>query len=323
MTAGGEVFLVQPIHPAGVARLRAAGLAVRRASAADTATVAAEIGDARVAVTRNAGLAAAAMAAAPALRLVVVHGVGHDRVDLAEATARGIAVCNTPAANARSVAEHAIATTLALARRLREADALVRAGRFEERYRLRIDDLRGKTLGLVGAGRIGLATAALARGFRMRVLAYSPSVAPARLARRGIEPSADLGRLLEAADVVSLHARLRPETRGLIGAAELARMRPTALLVNTARGALVDEAALVAALARRQIAGAALDVFASEPVPADHPLLALDNVLLTPHVAGASEQALAATAEAVAAAILRAERGRRPAHLLNPAAWRR
>jgi D-3-phosphoglycerate dehydrogenase len=312
-----EVFLVQPIHAAGVDRLRKAGLAVRQASATDMATVAAEIGPAQVAVTRNAGLSAAAIDAAPALRLIVIHGVGHDRVDLARAVTRGIVACNTPADNARSVAEHAVALMLALARQLRPADALVRAGRFEAKYGLRVEDLRGKTLGIVGCGRVGLETAALARAaFRMRVLGYSPSADPAALARRRIEPCSDLARLLEESDVVSLHARLRPETRGLIGRAELARMRPGAWLVNTARGALVDEAALLDALASRRIAGAALDVFATEPLPASHPLLALDNVLLSPHIAGSSDQALSATASQVARVILGFLRGRTPPNLL-------
>ena len=210
---------------------------------------------------------------------------------------------------------------LALARQLRAADALVRAGRFEAKYGLRIEDLRGKTLGLVGCGRVGLATAALARAaFRMRVLGYSPSADPAALARRRIEPCPDLGRLLEEADVVSLHGRLRPETRGLIGRAELARMRPGAWLVNTARGALVDEAALLDALASRRIAGAALDVFATEPLPAGHPLLALDNVVLSPHIAGSSEQALAATAGQVARVILGFLRGRTPPNRITATA---
>jgi D-3-phosphoglycerate dehydrogenase / 2-oxoglutarate reductase len=313
-----EVFLVQPIHAAGVDRLRGAGLAVRQGSAADMATVAAEIGPAQVVVTRNAGLSAVAIDAAPGLRLIVVHGVGHDRVDVARAAARGIVVCNTPADNARSVAEHALALMLALARQLRPADLLVRTGRFETRYGLRVEDLRGKTLGIVGCGRVGLETAALARAaFRMRVLGFSPSADPAALARRRIEPCPDLGRLLDQADVVSIHARLRPETRGLIGRAELARMRPGAWLVNTARGALVDESALVDALASRRIAGAALDVFATEPVPAGHPLLALDNVLLSPHIAGSSEQALAATAAQVARVILGFLRGRTPPNLIR------
>jgi D-3-phosphoglycerate dehydrogenase / 2-oxoglutarate reductase len=314
-----EVFLVQPIHESGIERLRSVGIAVRQATAPEMQTVAEEIGAAQAAVTRNAGLDATAMDAAPALRLVVVHGVGYDRVDVSHATTRGIVVCNTPAGNAGSVAEHTLAFMLALARQLLPADRLVRAGRFNDKYTLRIEDLAGKTLGIVGCGRVGLKTAVLARNaLRMRILGYSPRADPARLRRLRIEPCPDLERLLEAADVVSLHAALRPDTRGLLGRAQLARMHRGAWLINTARGALVDEAALVEALRTHHLAGAALDVFADEPLPAGHPLLGLDNVLLSPHIAGSSEQALAGTAGDVVRAVLRMSGGRRPVNLLNP-----
>jgi D-3-phosphoglycerate dehydrogenase len=314
-----DVFLVQPIHPAGVERMRAAGLAVRLASASDMATVTAEIGAADAVVTRNAGLSAAAIDAAPRLRLIVVHGVGHDPVDVARAAARGIVVCNTPVANAWSVAEHAIALLLALAKQTLAADGAVRAGAFDARYTLRSVELRGRTLGIVGCGRAGQATARIARaGLGMRVLGYSPSADPARLARLRLEPCARLETLLERADAVSLHVPLRPETRGLLGAAELARMRPGALLVNTARGAVVDQAALAEALRSGRLGGAGLDVFAREPVPADEPLLRLPNVVLSPHIAGASDAALERTALAVAAAVLRAARGRQPRDVVTP-----
>ena len=312
-----DVFLVQPIHGAGIARLRAAGLGVRQASRADMATVAAEVGAADAVVTRNAGLSAAAIDAAPRLKVIVVHGVGHDPVDVAYAAGKGIVVCNTPVANAWSVAEHAVALLLALAKETLAADHAVRAGAFDARYTLRLTELRGRTLGVVGCGRIGRATARIARaGLGMRVCGYSPSAEPKRLRRLGIEPCAGLGELLERADAVSLHLPLRPETRGLIGRAELGRMKPGALLVNTARGALVDHAALVEALASGRLGGAGLDVFRQEPVPADDPLLKLPNVVLSPHVAGASDHALEMTALAVAAAILQAARGRRPRHVI-------
>jgi D-3-phosphoglycerate dehydrogenase len=314
-----EVFLVQPIHPAGVERLRAAGLAVRQASGPDMAAVAAEVGQADAVVTRNAGLSRAAIDAAPRLRLIVVHGVGHDPVDVAHAAARGILVCHTPVANAWSVAEHAIALLLAVARQTLAADRAVREGAFERRYDLRLTELRGLTLGIVGCGRIGLATARIARaGLGMRVLGYSPSADPARLRRLRVEPCPDLAGLLARSDAVSLHVPLRPDTRGLLGAAELARMRPGAFLVNTARGALVDEGALVDALRAGRLGGAGLDVFVREPVPPDHPLLALPGVVLSPHVAGASEAAMARTAEAVATAVLRVAAGRRPPHPVAP-----
>jgi D-3-phosphoglycerate dehydrogenase len=314
-----DVFLVQPIHDAGVARLRAAGLGVRAASRADMATVAAEIGAADAVVTRNAGLSAAAIDAAPRLALIVVHGVGYDPVDVAHAARKGIVVCHTPVANAWSVAEHAIALLLALAKSTLAADRAVRVGAFDARYALRPVELRGRMLGIVGCGRIGRATARIARaGLGMTVCGHSPSADPAGLRRLGIEPCASLDELLARSDAVSLHLPLRAETRGLIGRAELARMKPGALLVNTARGALVDHGALVEALASGRLGGAGLDVFREEPPPPGDPLLALPNVVLSPHIAGASDRAMEATALAVAAAILTAARGRRPRHVLAP-----
>ena len=313
-----DVFLVQPIHNAGVDRLRSAGLRVRQASAEDMATVAAEIGEAEAVVTRNAGLSRMAIDAAPRLLLIVVHGVGHDPVDVPHALARGIVVCNTPVANTISVAEHAIALLLALARQTGPADRAVRDSAFERRYTLRLTELRGLTLGIVGCGQIGLATARIARlGFGMRILGYSPSVAPLRLRQRRIEPCESLGALLERADAVSLHVPLRPDTRGMIGPAELGRMKPCAFLINTARGPLVDQEALVSALRAGRPGGAGLDVFEREPVPPDHPLLELPNVVLSPHVAGASEAAMVRTADAVATAVLRMAAGRLPAHRIG------
>jgi D-3-phosphoglycerate dehydrogenase / 2-oxoglutarate reductase len=312
-----DVFLVQPIHAAGLERLRAAGLGVRQATRSDMATVAAEIGAAEAVVTRNAGLDRVAIDAAPRLKLIVVHGVGHDPVDVAHAAERGVVVCNTPVANAWSVAEHAIALLLALAKQTRAADHAVRAGAFDARYALPFMELRGRTLGVVGCGRIGCATARIARaGLGMRVCGHSPSTDPARLRRLGIEPCASLDELLERADAVSLHLPLRPETRSLIGRSALGRMKPGAFLVNTARGALVDHAALLEALAGGRLGGAGLDVFPQEPVPADDPLLSLPNVVLSPHVAGSSDRALEMTALAVAAAVLQAARGRRPRHVI-------
>ena len=281
-----DVFLVQPIHEAGVARLREAGLAVRAASRADMTTVAAEVGTADAVVTRNAGLSAAAIDAAPHLELIVVHGVGYDPVDVAHAAAKGILVCNTPVANAWSVAEHAIALLLALAKATLAADRAVRAGGFDARYTLRLTELRGRTLGIVGCGRIGRATARIARaGLGMTVCGHSPTADPARLRRVGIQPCATLDELLARSDAVSLHVPLRAETRGLIGRAELGRMKPGAFLVNTARGALVDEDAMVEALRSGQIRHAGLDVYAIEPMPEGHVLTTLENVTLSAHSA--------------------------------------
>ncbi|HET6522274.1 MAG TPA: NAD(P)-dependent oxidoreductase, partial [Geminicoccaceae bacterium] len=227
-------------------------------------------------------------------------------------------------ANAASVAEHALALMLAVAKRVVPADRAVRGGDFDYRYRAGSFELTGKTLGVVGWGRIGRRTAAMARAaFGMAVLVYSASADAAALAAEGARRVDRLAELLAAADVVSLHAPLRPDTRGLIGAAEIALMRPDAILVNTGRGAVVDEAALAAALREGRIAGAGLDVFGTEPPPPDHPLLGLPNAVLSPHMAGSSREALERTAAMVADGMVDALAGRRPEHLVNPEVWER
>jgi D-3-phosphoglycerate dehydrogenase len=319
-----RVLLVQPIDEAGVAALQARGVEVRLASRPDMATVAREIAEADGLVTRNAGLDAAAMDAAPRLRAVAVHGVGLDPIDVAHATALGIPVANTPGANARSVAEHALALMLAVARRVPAGDRAVREGRFDFKYHARLVELSGKTLGIVGCGRIGAETARMARvALGMRVVVYSPPDHPAWLRGAGVAREADLDAVLAVADVVSLHLPLTDRTRGLLDARRIARMKPTAMLVNTARGGLVDEPALVRALAEGRIAGAGLDVFHSERMAPDHPLLGLSNVVLSPHAAGSSAEALRRTALAAASVLLAIGEGRRPPTLVNPEAWRR
>ncbi len=319
-----RVLLVQPIDEAGVAALRERGADVRVASVPSMPVVAREIGDADAVVTRNAGLDAAAMEAAPRLRVIGVHGVGVDPVDVGRATALGIPVVNTPGTNARSVAEHALALALALARQLPAGDRAAREGRFDFKFHARLVELSGRTLGIVGAGTIGRLTARLARtGLGMRVLGWSPSGDARRLMRAGITPVADLDTLLAACDVVSLHVALTERTRGLLDARRLALMRPSAFLVNTARGGVVDEIALASALAEGRLAGAGLDVFRREPLPPDHPLLRAPNVVLSPHAAGSSEEALRRTALEVARLVLLVGAGRRPASLVNPEVWPR
>lgn len=319
-----ECFIVQPIHPAGLETLRAGGVTPRFASAPDMATVAREMPGAAAVITRNAGLDAAAMDAAASLRVVVNHGVGMNRIAVAHATALGVPVCNTPTANARSVAEHAIALILALARKVIEADAAVRRCDWSLRYDARMMELHGKTLGLAGFGTIGRMTGAIARhGFGMRLLVFSPGTPDAQLAEAGAARATTLDALLEAADVVSLHRPLRPDTHHMIGAAALRRMRAHALLVNTARGELVDSAALAQALREGWIAGAAADVFRVEPPDASEPLLAAPNSVLAPHIAGVTEEAMRETALQCAAQVLDVLAGRRPPHLVNAAVWDR
>lgn len=316
-------LIVQPIDAEGWSVLRAAGIEPVAASASDDVTVAREIRDAVAVITRSAGLAGSSIDAAPDLRVIGNHGTGLDPIDVPKATAHGVPIVSTPDANVASVAELAVTLALVVAKNVIEADRSSRAGDAGFKYGARIQELTGKTVGVVGFGRIGRRTAeAFVRGFGMELLVHAPSARPEAVAALGGRVCG-LHELLAGSDVVSLHVPLKPSTRGLIGAAELARMRPTAILVNTARGAVVDEQALAGALRSGQLAGAGLDVLATEPVAPDHPLLALPNVVLTPHIGGSSSEAARRTAVAVAQQIVDVLQDRRPAHLVNPEVWTR
>lgn len=316
-------LIIQPIHPVGLKRLEAAALTPRLASRSDMATVAREIADATAIITRSAGLTAAAMDAASALRVIGSHGIGVDAIAVDHATAIGIPVVNTPEANRLSVAEHVIALMLAVAKRTLAADAATRKGDFNFKYGNPATEISGKALGLIGFGGIGRLVAQMARAaFAMDVVVLSETVAPAEIQALGYRVARSLDALLAEADIISLHRILRTNSGHLLGARELGLMKPTAILVNTARGRLIDEAALVAALAAGKIAGAGLDVFISESMPASHPLLALPNVVLSPHIAGSTTEALARTAEQVVAHILDVLAGT-PTCVVNPAVWER
>ncbi|MDI3281633.1 MAG: D-glycerate dehydrogenase [Bacillota bacterium] len=260
-----------------------------------------------------------AMDAAPHLRVISNYAVGINNIDVPEATRRGIVVTNTPGVLTEATADLAWALLMAVARRIVEADAYVRAGKFTgwAPKLLLGGEVNGKVLGIVGLGRIGEAVARRARGFNMRVLYYQRTRrSPEEEARLGVEYR-PLHDLLREADFVSLHVPLTPETRYLIGARELALMKPTAYLINTARGPVVDEAALVEALRARRIAGAGLDVFEHEP--ALTPGLAdLENVVLAPHIGSATYETRAKMAVLAANDLLAALRGERPQHIVNP-----
>lgn len=315
-----DCLLVQPIHDRGVQVLRDAGLTPRLASAFDMQTVAREVGDAVAAITRNAGFNRTALEAAPRLRVIGNHGIGTDPVDLASATALGVPVVNNPTANVISVAEHAIGLMLAVARNMLSADQAARARDFRWKFSHPQIELFGKTLGIVGFGVIGRETARrAAAGFGMNVLVFSPSVPDDAL--EGFARAASIEELLQRSDVVSLHVKLSPATRNLVSAERLALMKPQAILVNTARGAAVDEAALAAALRAGKIFGAGIDVFSAEPPPEGHPLLDAPNCILAPHVGGSTEEALVRTAEECAQQVVDVLAGRRPANIVNPAAW--
>lgn len=286
MALPAKIVVADRISDRGLELLRAAGLRVALPAAAE---LTAELRDADALIVRSATrVTAALLAAAPQLRVVGRAGAGTDNIDVDAATERGILVLNTPGSNAVSVAEHTLALMLALARRIPQLNTALHAGRWEKAGAAGIE-LRGKTLGLVGFGRVGTEVARRARALEMRVIVSDPYISTEVAAEAGAEllPFADL---LAQADFVSLHASLSATTEKMINRDSLLRMKCGAYLVNTARGELVDEAALAEALRSGHLAGAALDVFCEEP-PRNSPLLGLPNVIVTPHVAGSTAEA--------------------------------
>ncbi|HEY3227363.1 MAG TPA: phosphoglycerate dehydrogenase [Planctomycetota bacterium] len=223
------------------------------------------------------------------LKLIGRAGIGVDNIDVEAASRRGVIVMNAPLGNVTSAAEHAFALLLANARHVARGDASMRAGKWERSANVGVE-LEGKTIGIVGLGKVGSQVARYARAFGMRVVAYDPLLVRERAEVLGVE-LLEFDRLLGEADFITLHLPLTEKTRGLFGAAEFRKMKKSARLVNSSRGGVVDEKALAEALKHREIAGAALDVFETEPPAKDHPLLALDAVTLTPHLGASTEEA--------------------------------
>jgi glyoxylate reductase len=264
-------------------------------------------------------------AAGLGLKVVSNYAVGFDNVDVPACTQRGIPVGNTPGVLTETTADLAWALLMASSRRVAEGDRYVRAGRWRTwgPQLLLGGDVHGATLGIIGFGRIGQAVAQRAGGFGMAVLYWDRSPAPPELERELNAIYADLDELLARSDLVTLHVSLNDETRHLIDAAALARMKPSAVLVNTSRGPVVDQAALAEALARGTIAAAGLDVTDPEPIPMDDPLLQLDNCLVVPHIASASHATRGKMAEMAAANLLAGLRGERLPHPVNPEVYER
>jgi D-3-phosphoglycerate dehydrogenase / 2-oxoglutarate reductase len=248
------------------------------------------IGRAEVAINirAHARFSEGVFTACPALKMVCVWGTGTDNIDLNAAGMRGVTVCNTPGVNAFAVAEHALALMLAVARKVPTLDSEMRKGKWPRELHTQ---LVGKTLGVFGLGTIGARVAALGKAIGMDVLGWSALGDEARIRKTGATPAAK-DEILARADVISLHVRLGTDTRGFIGRREFGLMKPTAILVNTGRGALVDRDALLAALKERKILGAGLDVFHQEPVAPDDPILSLPNVVLSPHNAGQTPEVI-------------------------------
>jgi glyoxylate reductase len=266
----------------------------------------------------------AVLASSPALKVVSTVAVGYDNIDVAAATARGVAVANTPGVLTESSADLAWGLLFSIARRITEGDRYIRAGKWRE-WKLMLmagHDIYGQTLGIVGMGRIGQAVARRARGCGMRILYHNRQRLDASIEAELEAVWMPLPELLEQADFVSLHVPLSPATTRFIGGTELRRMKPTAYLINTARGAVVDEQAVIRALQEGWIAGAALDVFDQEP---DVPLALreLENVVLVPHVGSASVATRTRMAVMAAENLMAVLRGEQPSNVVNPDVWNR
>lgn len=256
------------------------------------------------------------------LKGIVAYGVGYNHIDVRAATKRGIYVANCKGSNAEAVAELTFLQMLNLSRRVHLGDRLVRDARWRSDQSaklpaaLRGKELAGKTLGLVGMGEVGRRVARIAKGFEMKINVFDPYVSQEAIMQAGAEP-VDLQTLMKRSDYISIHAPLSEVTKGLVDHKAIALMKPEAYLINTARGAVLEEKALISALRKRKIAGAALDVFSMEPLPKNSPFLRLDNVILTPHIGALTEEATEGMAKATAEECARIVRGEVPRNLVN------
>jgi D-3-phosphoglycerate dehydrogenase len=276
------------------------------------------VGEADAILTCFARVSGEVIRAGRKLQVVGRYGIGVDNIDVATATDLGVLVTNVPAYCLDEVAEHSLALLLCLARKIYRYDRGIREGDWTLARGAPIFRLRGQTLGIVGFGKIGRALAERARAFGLHVLAYDPWTTPAVFESAQVEAAASIGDLAAKSDHLSIHVPLVEETRGLIGEEVLRAMKPTAFVVNTARGELIDQDALFRALSEGWIAGAGIDVFVPEHLPEDHPLLSLPNLVATPHVAFYSEESVVKLERLAAENVAAVLSGQRPASVVNP-----
>jgi D-3-phosphoglycerate dehydrogenase len=261
---------------------------------------------------------------APNLLIVSTNGAGYDTVNVKACTDAGVVVCNQTGGNAESVAEHALAMLIAVSKRIIQADRAMRSGAMQTlpREHFMGTEVLGRTIGIIGLGNVGRRLAELCKGLlRMKVLAYDPYLSAVEIEARGATKMETLDELLRRADYVSINCPHTSETRGMMGAKQFATMQPHAYFITTARGFIHDEDALTEALAKKQIAGAGLDVWKKEPPPTEHPLLKFDNVLVSPHTAGVTLEARLRMGQFAAEAVMSALDGKRPPRIVNPDVW--
>ncbi len=312
-----KVMIIQKIHENGVKLLLEAGYEVVFASSTEPEIVAKEITDVDGLIVRTSLVNAKVIESAPKLKVIARHGVGVDNIDIETASKRGIWVVNTPNANALSVAEATIMFMLALAKRFPEVDRATRQGNFRVRDEFSAIDVEGKTLGIIGLGRIGTLVAKKCQAaFSMRVIAFDPYVDARKAQEIGVR-LVGLEELLSEADFISIHAPLTEETENLIGEEQLKMMKKTAYVINMARGQVWDEEAVLKAINEGWIKGAATDVFTEEPPKPDHPFLKCEKILLTPHMAALTQECVIRMAEGAAQGVIEVLSGKQPSFPVN------
>ncbi len=280
-----------------------------------------QIGASRQIIPPRLQVTAALLQQTPNLIAASSNGAGYDTIDVDACTEAGVAVVNQSGGNKEAVAEHALALIMALSKRIVEADRHARTGQAIDRARYIGRELNGRTLGIIGIGNVGANLARICKAaFAMRILAYDPLLSADQVAARGGE-KVELDDLLAQSDYVSVHCPLTRQSRKMLGAAQFAKMKPDAYFITTARGFIHDEAALAEALRAKQIAGAGLDVWEDEPPPHDHPLMAFDNVMVSPHVAGSTIEARENMGRIAAEQVLAILDGKKPPRLINPEVW--
>ncbi len=321
------VVLAGPIHPDGKALLEKEARVVVCEDETEAGLVRAAAEAQAILFRIRPSCTASLMGACKQLKVIGRHGVGLDTVDIPAATRLGVAVVHAPGSNSQAVAEHALMLMLVCVKRTLLIDKMTRGGDWGAKRSAAGNapntELAGKTLGIVGVGNVGRRVAKFAGAIGMRVLGYDKYVPDDEVRRRGAEPVKSLEALLPQVDVLTCHTPLTPETRHMINEKTLALMKPGAIYVNTSRGPVQEERALFEALTRGRLAAAGLDVWEEEPTPRDNPLLNLENVVCSSHVAGVTREATRQAAMQVCGEMLRVLRGERPDVLVNPDVWPR
>src|SRR6266446_7073311 len=315
------IVLGGPIHPDGMTQLEAEATVIVTDATSEAGMIAAAKDAEGILFRSKPDCTRSLMAACPKLKVVGRHGVGLDIVDLPAATDLGVAVVHAPGSNSNSVAEHAIMLMLACAKQAVVVDKRTRLADWGKGRWQGLLEMNGRTLGIIGVGNIGRRVAKTAGALGMRVIGYDKYVPADEQRSRGVEPVSDLASLLRQADVVTCHTPHTPETHHMINAESIAQMKPGVIFINTSRGKIQDEEALRVALESGKIRAAGIDVFEEEPVSSHTRLLQLDNLIVSPHIAGVTEETTRGTAMQVGAEMLRVLRGEKPHVLGNPDLW--